>query len=354
MSRLADSRFRKGALRLRVLFLPTLLFFALAGGFIYFLTTRFDLDWAKTWGHIQDLNPWLYALAIVLYYLSFIFRGMRWRILGRNSASRVGHHVTVPSAWVSAQLIVTGWSINAISWFRLGDAYRAYAFSERSGGTFPWSLGTVLAERIIDLACIFVLLLVAAVAFSASLDSNSSRSILLATFGMVAAATGLLLVMGIYGPRLEGLLPTWLARAYRRFHQGTLDSLKQLPLVFVLSLVGWLLEAGRLYFVVLALDLSIGLPLVLIVALAQAILSTVPTPGGVGAVEPGLTGLLALSLAGHEALSVTLVDRSITYLSVIVVGGAVFLLINFANTRRSRKSEGSGLGAQHRHGVPSD
>ena len=73
-----------------------------------------------------------------------------------------------------------------------------------------------------------------------------------------------------------------------------------------------------------------------------------------GAVEPGLTGLLVLGLASHEAVSVTLVDRSITYVSVIVGGGIVFLLINLANARRKRDNEASNVGARYRQSVPID
>ena len=77
-----------------------------------------------------------------------------------------------------------------------------------------------------------------------------------------------------------------------------------------------------------ALDLSISLPLVLIVSLGHAILSTVPTPGGVGAVEPGTTTLLLLGLGKADAASVALLDRSITYVSVVVFGGLAFAAWN--------------------------
>ena len=97
------------------------------------------------------------------------------------------------------------------------------------------------------------------------------------------------------------------------------------------------MEMARLYLVVQALDLSISLALVPVAALGHAILSTVPTPGGVGVVEPGLTGLLLISLERSDAASVVVVDRSITYLSVILVGGLVFLLRQISQARQKRK-----------------
>ena len=339
--------------RRRIPALPTLLFFAVAAAFIYFLSARIDLDWSKTWDNVRGLNPWLYVLAIALYYVSFVFRGLRWRILARNSAGSAELRATMPSVLTSAQLIVAGWFVNSISWFRLGDAYRAYAFSERSGGGFSWSLGTIVAERVTDMASVFALLLVGVAAFSASWDSSASRYTLAAAFVMAAGLIALLAAMRLYGPRLAQRLPARLAGSYERFHQGTLGSLRQLPALFAISVAGWLLETARLYFVIKALGLSTGLPLVLIVALGHAMLSTVPTPGGVGAVEPGVTGLLVLGFNRHDAVSITLVDRSITYLSVMLLGGITFLLTNLSAARRRRAALAAER-VQKGGGVPGD
>ena len=111
---------------------------------------------------------------------------------------------------------------------------------------------------------------------------------------------------------------------YQRFHQGVMGSFKNFPIILLLGLAAWILEIARLYFVIAALDLEIALALVPMVALSHAILSTVPTPGGIGAVEPGMAGLLLLALEPHQAVSITLSDRFITYLSVILIGGIVF------------------------------
>ena len=71
------------------------------------------------------------------------------------------------------------------------------------------------------------------------------------------------------------------------------------------------------------------------VSIGHAILSTVPTPGGVGAVEPGVTGLLVLGMDRSDALSVALTDRTITYLSILVFGGIAMLLWQASYRRRN-------------------
>ncbi len=307
--------------------------------FVFFLATRFDLDWSDTWDKIRDINPWLYLLAIVVYYLSFVLRGFRWRILARNASVGQSVTATLPSGIHCARLIVLGWFVNSITWLRLGDAYRAYAFAEDSKGSFPWSLGTVLAERVLDMALIFGMLIVSALFLTTTKDSNTSNYVLAAAFAMAFVMVVLIVLMRVYGARLARLLPGRLEGAYHRFQQGTLGSFKQLPALVALGLGAWALEITRLYFVVQALDLSISPALIPVVALGHAILSTVPTPGGMGAVEPGVTGLLLISLERNEAVSVALVDRSITYVSIIIFGGLVFLARQVIQARRLQRKD---------------
>ncbi len=327
------------SLRRRVLSLPTLLSFAVAVAFVAFLATRFDLDWGATLENLRSMDPRLYALALALYYVSFAFRGLRWRLLAKNAGLEDGPDTRLPSALRCATLIVAGWFVNSIAWLRLGDAYRAYLFSRESRTGFSWSLGTVLAERVMDMATVAAIVAVSVLALALTADAPDARSLVFRAAAIAALMTvalaALVLAMKAFGARLARLLPGRLESAFLSFRSGAFGSFKQLPTLFALGLLGWLMEIARLGFVVQALGAEVGLPMLAIVALAHALLSTVPTPGGMGVVEPGVTGLLALSLARHDAVSIALVDRSITYLSVLVVGGLVLLLRQLA-TARSR------------------
>ncbi len=328
-------------LRRRLLSIPTLTSLAIAALFVLFLATRFDIDWAKTWSNIRGMNPALYAAGLAAYYSSFILRGMRWRLLVQNAGIDSQDGAALPSAPRFSQMIIIGWFVNSISVLRMGDAYRAYTLSREAKVGMASSLGTILAERVTDMFAILALLLVGVAGFLASGDASVVIRVLVAVSTlMTAALVVLLFVMRTFGARLAGRLPSGLAGRYRAFHEVTLGSLRQLPALMALGLGGWLLEATRLYFVVQALDLSISLPLILIVALGHAILSAVPTPGGVGAVEPGVTALLVLGLERSDALSVTLVDRTITYLSILAVGGVTMLLWQSSIARRNRKRDG--------------
>ena len=322
----------------RIFSIPTLLSFGVAAGVIFFLAARFDLDWGETWRGIRDINPWLYLLALAFYYVSFIFRGMRWKILASNAAESSPEEPQVPSTLHTSQLIVIGWFVNSVTWLRMGDAYRAYAFAEDSKSSFSWSLGTLLAERVMDMVIVAAIILTAAAVLAVTQGQAISVYIIVMAFLMTVGIVAVALFMKTYGERAANFLPNKIEAAYRRFSQGTLGSFQRMPLAMLLGLLGWIMEMGRLYFVLAALGIETSLVLIPIVAVGHAILSTVPTPGGVGAVEPGVTGLLLIELAATDAAATTIVDRSITYLSVILIGAMLFLLRQALNIRRSRKA----------------
>lgn len=345
MKRSPERKIRETSIARRVFSLPTLISFGVAAGVILFLATRFDLDWSETWSAVRGINPWLYLVGLLLYYLSFIFRGARWRILATNAASADGGNPKIPSAPRAAQLIIIGWFVNSVTWLRLGDAYRAYAFAEDTESSFSWSLGTLLAERVMDMVIVAVVLLIAAVALTAGSGHAISGYIVAAAMAMATGIVAITLMMKIYGERAARWLPARVKSAYDRFRQGALGSFRQLPAVMALGVAGWIFEMGRLYMVLMALGLDASLALIPVVALGHAVLSTVPTPGGVGAVEPGVTGLLLIELSQPEAAAATIVDRSITYLSIIIVGGALFLLRQALRARGSVSREKAAAGS---------
>ena len=328
---------RPQSIRRRVFSWPTLLSYGVAIALIGLLVARFDLDWGQAWQSIRSINPWLYGLAIIAYYISFAFRGARWRILARNAESRRPELTKLPSTASTSVLIIIGWFVNSVAWLRLGDAYRAYAYSEDSGSSFSWSLGTLLAERLLDMVTVAVLIVVSVLLFTATSGLAISWYIVFAAPAMTALILLVVVAMRFYGTRLARLLPARLEEAYDRFHQGTLGSLDLLPTVLSLGVIGWLLEMARLYLVLQALNIDAGLALIPVVALGHAILSTVPTPGGVGAVEPGVTGLFLLELSRPDAVAATITDRSITYLSIVLVGGLLFLARQLVRIRKNRE-----------------
>jgi len=195
-----------------------------------------------------------------------------------------------------------------------------------------------MAERVLDVATFFVLFLLTALILYGAGKANPSPGFLIGATLMLVTMALLLAMMILLRLHLIRLLPRRLATAYEHFHQGTMGSFRRIPIVSILSLLGWLSEVGRLYFVIHSLGMSVGGGLLVLVALANALLTTLPiTPGGLGIVEPGIVGLLTLSIGQNEAIAVALVDRSISYISVVVLGGLIFLARQVTRARSQRK-----------------
>ena len=334
------------SIKKRIFSLPTLLSFVTAVCLIYFLTSRFELDWSETGSNIKRLNPLTYIGAFLIYYSSFLFRGFRWRYLGLNAwedrdelAQVSSSNKSVPSPMTCSLLILCGWFVNSIAWLRMGDAYRAYAFGSESGKGFSWSLGTILAERVLDMVTVATALIISVFLLSRSMESTISVILLVSAIVMTVALIGVVVGLFHTGSRITNILPNRLKGSMLSFKAGVVGSFDRLPLLAGLGSLGWLMEVLRLWLVVESLGISMGFVLLVVVAVGSSVLSTIPTPGGVGAVEPGMTALLLLGVNGPEAAAVTLCDRSITYLSVLVIGGLVFFIRQtryFSGKRASR------------------
>ena len=326
-------------LRRRVLSLPTLIAAVLGAALLGFALWRiFDFEWAAVWSNIKGVHPGKYLLAMVLYYLSFWFRGLRWRLMARAANIGGNDGKNVPGTITLAGIILMGWFANSVAFMRLGDAYRGWALAREARGGFPSSLGTVLAERVQDMAAVLLLILTATIWISVEGDSNVPGWVVFAAFVLVAILILGLLGMRLAGERLSRLLPGRIESAYVNFQRGTLDSFsgRAIPPQLALGIVGWLLEIARFYFVADAIGIDISFGVVMFAALANAMLTTIPTPGGFGFVEGGLTGLLILfGLSDSDSISLVVVDRTISWLSVVLFGGILFAAWH---TIRAKKS----------------
>lgn len=331
----------------RVFSLPTLVSLALAGAFLAFLATRLDVDLADTWQQLRSANPLYLFLAVIIHYTTFYFRGLRWRLLLNNAAhpdeERAG-------AFQCAQMVLLGWFANSVAWLRLGDAYRAYLYHEESSAPFVRTVGTIVSERLLD-AATMVVLLALCLPFIVGAGLGVGLTIIATAFGLLAILLAVVILTGVTSrrDRLSGLLQRllsrlpdrlnlWLVQRLSQFREGAIQSLRSVPLAAFWGLLGWLAEIARLYLVAQALGLDLSAALVVFLTLSNSLLTLVPTPGGIGAVEAGLGGLLKqlTTLSTPSALALVLVDRAISYLSVIVTGAVLFILRWLLRRRRER------------------
>ncbi|HCL26726.1 MAG TPA: hypothetical protein DHW65_10335 [Dehalococcoidia bacterium] len=308
----------------RIISLPAMVSLVLAVLFLVFMITRFDVDLGEMWERVKNANPWYLALAFIIHYTTFYFRGARWRLLLRNTATPGAR---VPGALYCSQLVLLGWFANSVGWLRLGDAYRAYLYRDEQNGSFSRTVGTILAERALDTVLV-VLLLAVSVPFLLDKDDRVTWLVLAMAMSLVVGLAVILVAMTwLRGPLLRRL-PSFFGERYERFHQGTMGSFQRLPQATLWGLLGWAAEISRMYLVFEALSLDVNLALPIFLTLANSLLTLVPTPGGVGAVEWGVGGLAVRlsNLTADAAAALVLIDRAITYVSVILLGAVLFLV----------------------------
>ena len=209
----------------------------------------------------------------------------------------------------------------------MGEAYRAYLFSREARCGFSFSFGITVADRVIDMAAGVLVLFIGALAVSWSGALRLPLLLLGVAFAMMATLGIVGAMMLLFGDRVSRFLPQRIQRGYFGFREGMFGSFGRQPLPLALSLLGWALEVGRFLAVTHALGIGISISLATLVAGTNSILTAIPfTPGGLGIVEPGVSRVLMLHLARPPAVAAMLLDRSITYGSIVVLGGLLLIL----------------------------
>ncbi|HYL42210.1 MAG TPA: lysylphosphatidylglycerol synthase transmembrane domain-containing protein [Ktedonobacteraceae bacterium] len=304
---------------------------------VVFFVQKEHIDPQATWNAIRKANVFFFLAAFVIYYLSFPLRALRWRMLLENVGFTKENGVHLPKFWKLVEIIYISWFANAIVPAKLGDLYRAYLLRQEAGAPASRSFGTVMAERLLDL---IVLLLLFIPALIISLHSNlpsQLRTGLEITLAAVVLGIIALFVMRMFPTQIAKLIPARFHGYYDNFQAGTLGSFKRVPTLAGLTFGVWACEALRFFFIALALNLISGNTLHIVtaaffIALGEALLTVVPfTGGGVGLVEGGMLAMISLFNQGTTAaLSVStaaiLLDRTISLLSIIVIGFIVFMI----------------------------
>src|ERR671936_810193 len=141
--------------------LRTLVSFALGFAIIVFLFTRVQIDVGAILDRVRQSNPFLLLAAFLVFYATFPVRAVRWRRLLRNVGLHDSARFDLPSVPGLAEIVFLSWFANCVVPAKLGDAYRAYLLKLNAGVSFSTTIGTILAERIIDVVVLFLLMLAA-------------------------------------------------------------------------------------------------------------------------------------------------------------------------------------------------
>ncbi len=319
------------SLKERLLDFKTLAGFGISLAIIIFFILTVKIDLGIIWQNILKVQPgWLIA-AFAIYYFAFVLRGFRWQMLLKKAGFEQEPGVVMPKAPVLTEILFLSWFVNCVVPAKLGDAYRGYLLKKNSGASFSRTLGTIFAERIADVLVLFGLLCLGGIVAFQKVESKLGNISLVFVFGLILVAVIVvgLIALRFFPHRLEKLVPVRFRLMFHRFQQGMVSSFSrevQLKLYATTTLI-WLCEGARLYFVLQGLNLDLGLSIVVFIALASSLLTTIPfTPAGLGAVEGTIVFVLTtFSVEKNLAGTVAVLDRVVSYWSILVIGAVVYI-----------------------------
>jgi len=309
----------------------TLISFGIGVLILIFGLSRLQIDLPGTLRVLGHANVVLLFAAFLVYYTTFPVRAIRWRLMLQNAGCARESLPAVPGLM---EIIYLSWFANSVVPAKLGDVYRAYLLRKRSAVTLSKAGGTIVAERLIDFASLMVILVVTGMLSFRGRLPGTVATVLEA--GAVGVLIGVVALFSMH--RLDSIvrrfIPGRLHEIYDHFQEGTLGSFGAYPALLGLTVLAWGAEMGRLFLVTRAVGLALSSNPVLdllmagFIALGAALLTAPPgTPAGLGYVEATISGALILFGANHTvAVSVALLDRSISFLSLVVIGFVVYLL----------------------------
>ena len=271
---------------------------------------------------------YLILMATILLF-SHLLRAERWRMLLEPS----GHRGTFSNSFLS---VMVGYLIN-LAIPRGGEVSRCYNLFKLEDTPVEVSFGTVVVERIIDVLCLFTLILISFIVewerlagfigtidFSRKGSSSPSPILIIAIIGVVVVIAAFYFLRN--NPKLKKMLAG--------FKEGfvAVFRLKNKWLFIFYSIAIWTLYFLMSYTVVLAFEETavLGIRAVLTIFAIGAIAMAAPTPGGAGSYHVLLPlGLVSLyHMDATEAWVFVFIFHAWQTL-VLIIAGAIALLISY-------------------------
>jgi glycosyltransferase 2 family protein len=259
---------------------------------------------------------WLGA-ALALYAVATLLRGERW------------HHI-LALVQVKARrsdcysLTTVGYMGNNVLPARAGEALRVVLLSSRTGASKRTLLGSVVAERVLDVIALATIFVVVVYGVLTSRVLPTDRPLLVAGIGVL-----LLLV---------GAVVVWMLRRHHVFERARdwLRPLAHAPrallrregaILLAATFVLWGFEAGVYLAVAKSVDLGISATGALyLVALTNFVAALPAAPGSIGTFDAAVAwGAGRLGASGSASLTYLILLRFVLYVPITVVGFIVLV-----------------------------
>ena len=302
--------------------------------FLYLALRGLHLD--QVWKSIQTANFWWLIPGVLVYFMGVWVRTWRWHYLLRPLKA-------IPTRKMFP-IVCIGYMGNNIYPARAGEVLRAYVLKKHEDVSFSSSLATIFIERVFDgvvmLGFVFLNLSELTRLNSDSGFVGSIRS--LSIWGAVAfiGALVIFLLAAAFPAASEKIIERLFIRFLperfrdkvlgftRRFLSGleSLRSPREALMVFITSVVIWLFETGKYWFIMHAFPFQVSFFALMLMNGIVNLATTLPSaPGYVGTFDaPGIALLTAYGVPGEVAAGYTLLLHVALWLPITALGAYYF------------------------------
>ncbi|HEY3310621.1 MAG TPA: lysylphosphatidylglycerol synthase transmembrane domain-containing protein [Anaerolineales bacterium] len=284
------------------------------------------------WEVVKNANYWWILPGVAVYFVGVWVRAWRW------------HYLLKPIKQIPTQTIfpitTIGYMGNNIYPARAGEVLRAVILKRREGVPVSASLATIVVERIFDgvvmLAFVFINLPELARLTSASGFVGNIQEV--AIYGTIAFTAALVIfLLAAMFPAvtvqigqwlIDRILPERLRLKTTGFMHKFLDGLASLrsPLnilmVFVTSVIIWLFETLKYWFVMRAFGFTVSFFALMLMNGIVNLATTIPSaPGYIGTFDaPGIAVLVAYGVDQATAAGYTLTLHAALWIPITLLG----------------------------------
>lgn len=262
---------------------------------------------------VLDASIPLYLVSIAAFFVTVPLRAKRWDVLLRDIDLETPFKLLNEFVFLSLYL-------NTVLPAKSGDVYRGFKVAGEGSEPTSTVLATIFVERLFDIVVLFGLLAVISLPLVQSMFYNNTRRLAVG----VAFAGVAVLITYLLAARID-----WIRQQVDPFIRGLqcIGSARTFTVFFLLTVAVWGLNVVRIFGLVGAININLGLTEVVLIAVVITILTGLPyTPAGIGIVESITTAtLIGIGVSESAGLALVLLDRSITVVLVIIVGSLCFL-----------------------------
>jgi uncharacterized protein (TIRG00374 family) len=284
------------------------------------------LDLLDVWRDVQTANYWWIVPGVVAYFVGVWARAWRWHYLLRPVKP-----IPIKTTW---PIVVIGYMGNNVYPFRAGEVIRAYLLKKKEGVSLGASIATILVERIFDglVMLVFVFITLPIVP---GLPDWLRQTVILASLAFFGALIIFLIMAtrpdtsrSLYKWAIDRLVPAALQARLLvladRFMDGlsSLASFRDILMVFVTSIVIWLLETVKYWFVMHAFSFVVSFFALMLMNGVVNLATTLPSaPGYIGTFDgPGIEVLKVFGVDPTVAAAYTLVLHAALWLPITALG----------------------------------